>query len=129
MNCFLRKYKKTTSLVALAMLLVAWWPLASARGQLAARFDLAIGNYEVLGDGLPPPWTAEYKHLLGVRYGIRFRAIALCIVSKSLMAYANGYNHVSTTAANRKFGHDVFKGCAQEARKTWDQNAANANRD
>jgi hypothetical protein len=45
--------------------------------------------------------------------------VALCIVTNDLVAYADGYNRVSMAAVNRKFGHDVFKECAEEAERKW----------
>jgi len=54
-------------------------------------------------------WRPEYTRLLQQRYGIEERMVAGCSVSESLLAYAVGYNTVSVRAANRKFGHDIFK--------------------
>ena len=120
-----RNYKRlalvatfASSLVLLAVLQSAAAPV---RGQLDARFDIARGHYEVLGYGLPAPWRAEYVRLLRERYGINFRSVALCIVSTTLVAYVEGYNGESTAAANRKFGHDVFEECVEDARKSWEQ--------
>ena len=107
-----------SSWVLLAVLRTAAAPI---HGQLDARFDIARGHYEVLGYGLPAPWRAEYVRLLRERYGINFRTVALCIVSRTLVAYVEGYNGESTAAANRKFGHDVFKECVAEAGQSWEQ--------
>jgi hypothetical protein len=41
--------------------------------------------------------------------------VSTCIVSETLHSYADSYNEVSVAAANRKFGHDVFKECAEVA--------------
>jgi hypothetical protein len=84
-----------------------------------ARRDIAQGHYEVLGYGLPSPWRHEYVRLLKERYGIRYCTVALCIVSEDLLAYADNYNKLSVAAANRKFKHDVFKECAEEAERSW----------
>jgi hypothetical protein len=35
-------------------------------------------------------------------------------VSPPLLAYTEGYNRVSMTAANRKFGRDIFKESAAD---------------
>jgi len=40
-----------------------------------------------------------------------------CIVSAPLMGYVDSYDAVSTDAANRKFGHDVFKDAWDEAQR------------
>jgi hypothetical protein len=128
MQNFLRNHKRLAEVAALAtsfvLATVLWSVSASARGQMVARFDTGRRHYEVLGYGLPLPWRAEYALLLRERYGIHFRTMALCIVSRTFVSYIDGYNAVSTAAANRKFGHDVFKECAEEARKSWEQTNA-----
>jgi len=110
-----------TFMSSLVLWAVLWTAAAPVRGQLDARFEIARGHYEVLGYGLPAPWRAEYVRLLRERYGIDFRPVALCIVSRTLVAYVAGYNGESTAAANRKFGHDVFEECVEDARKSWQQ--------
>lgn len=107
-------------LTSTMLLAIAWSASAPARGWLAAHFDIARGHYEVQGYGLPVPRRAEYAALLQRRYGVKFRTVALCIVSRSLVAYVDSYDEVSMGAVNRKFGHDVFKECAEEARKNWE---------
>jgi len=125
MRNFVRNHKILTSAGALLACFILWsvvWSVtASARGELITRYDISRGHYEVQGYGLPVPWRPEYSRLLHERYGIEFRTVALCIVSTELVAYADSYNGMSTAAANRKFGHDVFKECAEEARKNWEQ--------
>ena len=108
--------------LALAFSLVGFveWDLtARIRGQLVASFDVARGHYEVLSAGLKAEWSPEYAHLLRERYGIRVRGVAGCIMSGPLSAYLGGYNSVSVGAANRKFGRDVFRECADDASRNW----------
>jgi hypothetical protein len=120
------KKTKIALATAIVLLLVAWGPWPATRGRLVARLDLARGNYEVLGYGLPVVWSTEYIQLLWVRYHIRYRTVALCIVSESLIAYADSYNRISTAAANRKYGHNVFAECAEEARRNWERTHSKA---
>ena len=87
------------------------------RARMAARYDVRHGHYKILACGLPPIWNLEYVHLLKEKYGIEMHTVALCLVSETLRSYADSYDEVSAVAANRKFGHDVFKECAEEARK------------
>ena len=89
---------------------------APMRGRLTARYDVWRGHYVLLAYGLPPAWRSQYAQLLQERYGIEVRTVALCIVSETLVSYADGYDEVSAAAANHKFGHDVFKECAEVAR-------------
>ena len=108
------------ALIALVFSVSAWVRTAPGRGRLSARFDLWRGHYRVLAYGLPSPWRPEYAKLLRERYGIEVHTIALCIVSETLRSYADSYNEVSAPAATRKFGHDVFKECAEVASKDWE---------
>jgi hypothetical protein len=125
MRAFVKNHKRTTSLVGLFVLLVAllaaWEYTAPTRGRLSAHFDVWRGHYTVLAYGLPSPWRPEYTRLLRERYGIEVHTVALCIVSETLVSYANSYNEVSVTASNRKFGRDVFKECAETASKNWER--------
>lgn len=73
------------------------------------------------------PWADEYSRLLKQRYGIETHAMALCVVSDGVMLYSDSYNILSTAAAKRKFGKDVFKECWEDARRNWErQRAQNA---
>jgi hypothetical protein len=125
MRNFVRRHKILTGSIAVLAGLILWsviWSVtASARGELVARYDISRGYYEVQGYGLPDPWRPEYARLLQARYGVKFRTVALCIVSRTLVAYADSYDTVSIAAINRKFGHDVFEECWQEARRNWEQ--------
>jgi hypothetical protein len=125
MRNFVRKHKILTAATGVVAGLILWSVLssvtASDRGQLVAHYDISRGHYEVLGYGLPVPWRPEYARLLHERYGVKFRTVALCIVSTTLVAYVDSYNRVSAEAVNRRFGHDVFKECSEEARKRWEQ--------
>ena len=93
---------------------------ASMRGRLTAHFDVWRGHYVVLAYGLPPPRRHQYAQLMRERYGIEIRTVALCIVSETLRSYVDSFDEVSHTAANQKFGHDVFKECAEVARSKWE---------
>lgn len=97
--------------------------LAPIRGNQAARIDIHRGRYQVLGYGLPTAWRPEYARCLQDHYGIEFRAVASCTVSKSLVAYVDAYDSVISAATYRKFGHDVFRECAEDAEKKWERRA------
>jgi hypothetical protein len=125
MCSFVRKHRMLTASIAAVGGLILWqafWSFtASSRGEIVARYDISHGYYEVLGYGLPVAWRPEYARLLQERYGVKFRPVAGCIVSTGLVAYVEGYNRVSAESVNRKFGHDVFKECSDEARKEWQE--------
>jgi hypothetical protein len=87
---------------------------------MAARFDALRGHYCELTYGLPTSRRPQYARLLRERYGIELHAVAGCIASNAMVSYVHGYNEVSTTGANRKFGCDIFKECAEDARRIWD---------
>lgn len=112
--------------IALVLLLLAWdvnrWvPIPRIRGNIEARLDVKHGRYQELGYGLPVPWRPRYETLLRQRYGVEFEALAGCVVSKSLVDYVAAYNEVSMDAADRKFGHDIFKEVSDEAEKEWER--------
>jgi hypothetical protein len=73
----------------------------------------------VLGYGLPSPWRPAYARCLQERYNVRFRAVAGCIVSESLVSYVNAYDSVLEEATRRKFGRDVSQECEDQALTKW----------
>jgi hypothetical protein len=102
-----------------------WSGSAALRGRWIASHDLGHGHYRILAYGLPPAGVAEYRDLLGRRYGVEYRQVALCIVSGPLVSYADAYNGVSVPAIERKFGPDVFRKTWDEATRVWkDKNKA-----
>lgn len=103
--------------VMLLAMLGTWSATASVRGRMAARFDLRRGRYKILSYGLPPLWLPEYARLLKERYGVELHPVAGCIVSKTLFSYVDSYDDVVVAEVNHNFGHDVFKECAEDARK------------
>lgn len=114
----IRKHKTLLAFLALTCFIagmLVWDTSAQARGQLVARLDVARGRYVILTLGLPARWLPEYTRLLRKRYGIEHGVVAGCIVDEALLGYAYGYNAVSMDAANRKFGHDIFKEARAEA--------------
>jgi len=127
MNTFLAKHKRFFTVIGLVLLLPVllqtWWLTAGTRGQLRARFDLWRGHYAIHTYGLNLAGR-EYARILKDRYGVETHVDALCIVSESQRSYADSYNKLSTAAANRKFGHDVFKECSKEARHDWESRRA-----
>ena len=120
-----RRLAVTISVISLVGYWLFWpWPFAEFRGKLAAHIDLGVGSYKVLAIGLPPPWRNEYARLLRERYGIRVQTEALCIVSRSLVAYVTSYNTLSEASAIRKVGHDPFQECYEDAKRDWEQRRA-----
>jgi len=115
MSAFIRSHRWLSIVLILVTGSVGWWFTGGIRGQLVAHFDVARGRYEILSLGLPFPWRSEFGRILQERYGIEQRVVAGCMVSPSLLAYTEGYNRVSMAAANRKFGHDVFKESVADA--------------
>jgi hypothetical protein len=115
MRAWLKKHKKIAAIVTLLACVEVWQLAAPVRGHLAARFDVARGHYKLLVFGLPPSSRPGYARLLRERYNITVHTAAYCIVSREMIAYVRSYDEVSAAAANRKFGHDVFKECSEEA--------------
>ena len=115
----LRKRKIVWALVGLVALLIAtltvWSLSASPRGRWKAQSDLRQGHVALLTYGLEPPQRRVIARLLRERYGVELRTVAGDIVSEDLTAYVRAYNEVMQTAINNKFGHDVYKECAEQA--------------
>jgi len=92
--------------------------LAEIKGRTDARKDLQAGNLRLETMGLPPaPWEGAYERLLKERYGIRYSWVAGCVVSEGIIGHAKGYNEIMEAEIARKFGDDVLKKTADEARK------------
>jgi len=115
MGTFMRRHRWLSAILILLAGPIGWWVSGGIRGQLVAHFDVARGRYEILTFGLPAPWRSEFARILRDRYGIEQRVVAGCMVTPSLVAYTEGYNQVSMTAANLKFGRNVFKESADDA--------------
>jgi hypothetical protein len=127
-RAFVSNHKKVIAVIGFVALLIAlveaWLVSAPMRGRITARFDVWRGHYEVRVYGLPPVWRSEYARLLKNQYGIETHTVAFCIVSETLRSYADSYDDVSSAAANRKFGRDVFKECTEAARESWERQRA-----
>ncbi|MGC3988081.1 MAG: hypothetical protein QM796_00070 [Chthoniobacteraceae bacterium] len=119
MKTLIRNHRMMTAVIVVGLLFWIWSLSAAFRGSIAARYDLAHGYYEVQSFGLTAPWRPDYVRLLKERYGIESREVAGCVVSESLVSYVHAYNEVAKAAAERKFGHDVFTECSNDARKAW----------
>lgn len=115
MGTFIRRHRWLSASLMLVAGSIGWLVSGGIRGQLVAHFDVARGHYEILTFGLAAPWRSEFARILRDRYGIEQRVVAGCMVTPSLVAYTEGYNQVSMTAANLKFGRDVFKESADDA--------------
>ena len=119
---YIGTHKWITAVCILGAFLVCSWLsslTAALRGRVAAQVDIRRGQYQLLGYGLPSPSRPEYVRCLRERYNIRFRAVAGCIVSESLVSYVDAYDSAMVEAVNRTVEHDVFKECHEEAQRTW----------
>jgi hypothetical protein len=125
MKGFVRNHRKLATIMGVVIVVAAAWMLSDAtafiRGELLARVDVARGRYVVMGYGLPAPGVPEYTRLLRERYGVEYRPVAGCLVSKSLISFVSAYNSVSTAAAKRRFGHDMFQESCNDAKRSWEQ--------
>jgi hypothetical protein len=80
---------------------------------MAARSDLQRDHYIFLTFGSESPERQEIARLLRAQYGIDLRIVAAHGVSESLASYVRGYNEVMAEATSNKFGHDVYRECAE----------------
>jgi hypothetical protein len=108
-----------TAILAVPAAFWGWEATAFPRGQFAAWRDVRHGKYQELTYGLKVQWFPYYAILLQARYRIEVRCLASRLVPNGIVSYAAGYNAVSVPAAKRRFGHDVFRECRDEARGDW----------
>jgi len=122
--------KRLIKIVAFLALLVSaaaiWTAAAPIRGRMAAHYDVWRGHYKILLYGLPTADRPEYVRLLKERYRVQSIAVAGCIVSPSLVAYVDNYDEIVSAAADKKFGHDIFKECSDDAEKSLKHHDASA---
>ena len=124
---FVRQHRALVGVGAFPLLMIGCWLLVSIwtltappRGYLAAKMDLVRGHYEVQSLGRHAPWKPQYTALLRERYGIENRTAGdCCVFTTSLSPYVSAYNAVMKPAVKRKFGHDVFAECDDEAKAVW----------
>ncbi len=107
--------------VVFLLLAIGWRFSAYPRGMLVAWADHARGHYEVQTYGYPMPWAWEYRRLIQDRYGVEVHSVAGCVVTEDLVQYVRGYNDVSRSRIQARFGKDIFAECAEEARASWEQ--------
>ena len=100
----------------LVLTLMLWNLTAAVRGSIIARLDVARGSYRILAYGFPMFESQEYEQVLGKRYGIDYRQVALCIVSETTPTYADSYNSVSLPAIKSKFGSRALFDARTEAK-------------
>ena len=106
------------SLIAVTILLEL---TAHSRGRLAAGQDQRDGKDAIRSLGYAGREAGEYQKLLRERYGVECLWIADCLVIRSQVAYAHGYNEVSRTRIVLKFGKDIFRECREEAVGRWER--------
>lgn len=80
---------------------------AAERGKADAKKDYAAGTYRILVYGLRKKPGGEEKQLADK--GIIVDAVAGCVVSEGLLAYANTYNSVMLPLLKKKFGERLLK--------------------
>jgi hypothetical protein len=111
--------------VLLAWDCCGWSPVPQIAGRMAAERDMRHGIYRVLGYGLANPERSVYAQEIKNRYGVEFRAIAGCIVTKARADYVDAYDAVSEGAIRQRFGRDVLRETAERMSKAGPSIATN----
>lgn len=93
-------------------------------GQRQARQELRRGEPRYLTYGLPSMSSGQYSKLLDEELGLRFDAIAGCMVSSHTTNFAAGYNSVIDQWLERRFGPGVLSALSHEANKRMERDAA-----
>jgi hypothetical protein len=123
---FIKRHRMLIAIAVLILLIIGWWFSAYPRGMLVAWIDQARGHHEMQVYGLPAPWSHEYAQLLKSGYGVEIHAVAGCVVTNQLVSFVDGYNAVSVSRIEARFGKDIFAECADEARIAWEREHAHA---
>lgn len=110
-------------ILALVVLAIAWVLAAWPFGAVMAHIDHLRGHDEAKTFGLPADWSEDYAALLGDRYGVEVNSVAGCTPPVSLMQYVEGYNCVSKSYLQQKYGKDILEECAEEARANYRETA------
>jgi hypothetical protein len=123
---WLKRLTLARLILALVVLAIAWVLAAWPFGAVMAHIDHWRGNDKVKTFGLPAEWSDDYAALLRDRYGVELNSVAGCTPPVSLMQYVEGYNRVSESYLQQKYGKDILEECAAEVRANL-KNAQNAN--
>lgn len=113
---WLKRLTLARLILALVVLAIAWVLAAWPFGAVMAHIDHLRGHDEVKTFGLPAEWSDDYAGLLRDRYGVELNSVAGCTPPVSLMQYVEGYNRVSESYLQQKYGKDILEECAEEAR-------------
>ena len=100
---------------------------AHERGRSEAGRDLTNGVVLLKFSGLPAPEFSNYARLMSARCGMTVQPIAGCLVTGGLQEYRRGYNEVSSSWIERRYGtnmfNDVWEQAREEYRKEMETNA------
>lgn len=93
--------------------------LAMELGRSEARRDLTNGVVKLPMYGLPAVWSGEFDRILAEKYHVSRFGLAGCLISESLVAYANGYSEVSRRFIEERHGTNLWKEVQAEAEKAF----------
>ena len=91
-------------------------------GRRDAERDVREGRliYEIYG-GPPAPWEGDWEKLLADKYQIQLKSVAGCVVDRSIVGHARGYNEVSGAEIDRKFGPNFIVKSRDDFRNQWEE--------
>lgn len=95
-------------------------------GKRDARRDVERDSLVHKVWGHPLPWSEAYPRLMKKRYGVTVEFVAADVVCKRATSYWNGYNDVSTSEIESRFGECVIDSTREHAREIFpDQRMVN----
>jgi len=109
MERFLKIIKITFGTIfVLSILFVAMYMFGAKHiGTLEAKYDLMRGHCEIRGYGLGPFMAYQEDWSVFKSHGIKFVAVAGCVVNDFIIENVAAYNSVMRTAILDKLGIDI----------------------
>jgi hypothetical protein len=95
------------------------WQYYSAylAGQAEARKDVATGVLIIEQSGFGAGGGHHEQRILRDRFGIEIRAVAGCLVNERIMGHQEGYNSVSESEIERRFGLKRVEAAREEGHR------------
>lgn len=83
-------------------------------GRAEAKKEVAAGVLIIEESGFGAGGGPHVQRILRDRYGIEIRAVAGCLVNERIMGHEAGYNSMSESEIDRRFGHERVEAAREE---------------
>jgi hypothetical protein len=95
------------------------WEYYSAylAGRTEAKKDVGTGVLVIEESGFGAGGGPHVQRILRDRYGVEIRGVAGCVVNERIMGHEDGYNSVSQSEIDRRFGHERVEAAREEGNR------------